>query len=584
MHRRRWASLAVVCVSLMVISLDNTILNVAIPTLSRTLNAGTSSLQWIVDIYVLVFAGLLLTAGSLGDRFGRYKSLTFGLIIFGTGSVASALSGSTAVLIGTRAFMGIGGAFIMPATLSIITNVFTTPSERAKAIGIWAGVAALGVGIGPVTGGFLLDHFYWGSVFFVNVPIVALALIGGWFLVPESKDPSAPRLDPVGAVLSIAGLAAVLWAVIEAPVDGWGSLSVVIGLAAGVALLGAFVRWELSYSSPMLDMRFFKNARFTAASVAIALAFLALFGSMFVLTQYLQLDHGYSPLKAGALLIPMSVAMMVTAPSSAFVVERWGNKLVVGVGLLVVALGLSAFGWLGSGAALGEIVGATVIMGAGFGFVMAPATDSIMGSLPRAKAGVGSAMNDTTRQTGGAVGVAVLGSVLASKFRSSMTAGAKAAHIPSSLAHASRSGIAAALKVAHTPAGQPFAGALTSVGRHSFILAFHLAAVAGTVVIVVAAVSVFKWLPAWARDDVSLEAVAGAGGVGAVNGAGAGAGAFEVAEAGAVAQAAEVAEAGAVAPMATAFVAEGREASDGSVVVGAGILVGDSVVMPDGTG
>src|SRR5258708_27355181 len=217
MYRRRWLMLIVICISLMVIGLDNTILNVALPTLGRDLHASTSSLQWIVDSYVLVFAGLLLTTGSLGDRFGRYKGLTIGLSIFGLGSLASALSGSTAVLIATRAFMGIGGAFIMPATLSIITNVFREPRERAKAIGVWAGVSALGVGIGPVAGGFLLSHFYWGSVFFVNVPIVILALVAGYFLVPDSRDPAAPRLDPVGAVLSIAGLATVLWGVIEAP-------------------------------------------------------------------------------------------------------------------------------------------------------------------------------------------------------------------------------------------------------------------------------------------------------------------------------------------------------------------------------
>jgi MFS family permease len=201
-QRRRWLTLGVVCMSLMVIGLDNTILNVALPTLGRDLHATTSSLQWIVDVYILVFAGLLLTAGSLTDRFGRYKGLTFGLAVFGVGSLASALSGSTGVLIATRAFMGIGGAFIMPATLSIITNLFREPAERAKAIGVWAGVSALGVGIGPVAGGFLLSHFYWGSVFFVNVPIVVVALVAGYFLVPDSRDPSAPRLDPVGALLS----------------------------------------------------------------------------------------------------------------------------------------------------------------------------------------------------------------------------------------------------------------------------------------------------------------------------------------------------------------------------------------------
>ncbi|MDQ1370756.1 MAG: hypothetical protein QOF20_3109, partial [Acidimicrobiaceae bacterium] len=382
MHRRRWATLGVLCLSLMVIGLDNTILNVALPTLGRQLHASTSSLQWIVDIYTLVFAGLLLTAGSLGDRFGRYRTLALGLTLFGLGSLASALAGSTAMLIATRAFMGIGGAFIMPSTLSIITNVFTNPVERGKAIGIWAGVAALGIGIGPVAGGFLLSHFYWGSVFFVNLPIVALALVGGWFLVPDSKDPTAPRLDPFGAVLSIVGLASLLWAVIEAPGRGWGSTSTVAGLVFGAAVLGGFVWWELHTSSPMLDMRFFKNPRFTAASMAIALTFFSLFGSLFLLTQYLQSVHGYSPLKAGALLIPQAAVLMIVAFSSANLTQRLGNKLVVGFGLLVVALSLAAFSLLSASAPLWQIIAVTVVMAVGMGNVMAPATDSIMGSLP----------------------------------------------------------------------------------------------------------------------------------------------------------------------------------------------------------
>src|SRR5581483_11735120 len=269
MRNQRWLTLMVVCVSLMVIGLDNTILNVAIPTLGRVLHASTSSLQWMVDSYTLVFAGLLLTAGSLGDRFGRYKALTAGLVIFGTGSLASALSGSAGVLIATRAFMGIGGALIMPATLSIISNVFTEPAERSKAIGVWAGVSALGVGLGPIAGGFLLSHFFWGSVFLVNVPVVIIALIGGWMLVPDSRDPSAPPLDPMGALLSIAGLATFLWAVIEAPSHGWTAPAILAGFAVGLALLGAFVAWELHTDHPMLDMRFFRNPRFSAASGAI---------------------------------------------------------------------------------------------------------------------------------------------------------------------------------------------------------------------------------------------------------------------------------------------------------------------------
>jgi EmrB/QacA subfamily drug resistance transporter len=526
MHRRRWATLAIVCLSLMVITIDNTILNVALPTLGRQLNAGTSSLQWIVDIYTLVFAGLLLTAGSLGDRFGRYKALTFGLAVFGLGSLASALSGSTDVLIATRAFMGIGGAFIMPATLSIITNVFTDPVERGKAIGIWAGVAALGIGIGPVSGGFLLSHFFWGSVFFVNLPIVATALIAGYFLVPDSRDPTAPRLDPIGALLSIVGLASLLWAIIEAPIQGWGSTRTLAGAAFGAVVLAGFVKWELHFSSPMLDMRFFKNPRFTAASVAISLTFFSLFGALFVLTQYLQSVHGYSPLRAGALLIPQAAVMMVVAPSSAYVTQRLGNKLVVGFGLVIVAISLAAFVLLGVSSPLWQIIGLTVLMGIGMGNVMAPATDSIMGSLPREKAGVGSAMNDTTRQTGGAVGVAVLGSILASKFRATVVAGGSAHHLPAAVTGAIKSDVGTALRVAASPLGRPYAPAISALAKHGFIVSFHVAALVGAAVIALAAIGVFRWLPARASDDPrlppgapgahDLATVATAGGGGAV--------------------------------------------------------------------
>jgi EmrB/QacA subfamily drug resistance transporter len=500
-QRRRWLTLGVVCMSLMVIGLDNTILNVALPTLGRDLHATTSSLQWIVDVYILVFAGLLLTAGSLTDRFGRYKGLTFGLAVFGVGSLASALSGSTGVLIATRAFMGIGGAFIMPATLSIITNLFREPAERAKAIGVWAGVSALGVGIGPVAGGFLLSHFYWGSVFFVNVPIVVVALVAGYFLVPDSRDPSAPRLDPVGALLSIAGLATVLWGFIEAPTRGWGSPTIVTAFLVGVAVLGGFVLWELRSSHPMLDMRYFKNPRFTAASAAITVTFFTLFGSLFLLTQYLQSVLGYSTLKAGAVLVPQAATMMVVAPSSSAIVRRLGNKVVVGTGLTVVAVAMALFSRLTGSAPLWEPMGVTMVLGIGMGLTFAPATDSIMGSLPREKAGVGSAMNDTTRQTGGAIGVAVLGSVLASRYRSAVTGAARAHHLSAAVTAGIRNDIGSALTFAHSSAGQATSGTAVALARNGFVSAFHDAALIGAAAMLVAAAGVFVWLPARPRDE-----------------------------------------------------------------------------------
>lgn len=500
-YRRRWATLLVLCLSLMVIGLDNTILNVAIPTLSRSLHASTSQLQWIVDSYTIVFAGLLLTAGSLGDRFGRYKALTVGLLLFGTGSAASAFATSANMLIATRAFMGIGGAFIMPATLSIITNVFTNPAERGKAIGIWAGVSALGIGIGPIAGGYLLSQFWWGSVFLVNVPVVLAGLVLGYLLIPDSADPSAPKLDPLGALLSIGGLAGALFAVIEGPAYGWSSTSVLTGFAVGVVLLVAFVAWELSYSSPMLDVRFFENPRFTAASGAITLTFFTLFGSLFLLTQYLQSVLGYSTVKAGAVLLPQAAVLMVVAPSSPIFVRRVGNKVVVAFGLTVVAVAMVLFALLPVGAPMWQVIATTCVLGIGMGNVMAPATDSIMGSLPRAKAGVGSAVNDTTRQMGGAVGVAALGSVLSSGYRHSVSHAAAAQHLPAAVVKAIGDNVGQAVGVAQSGHAGPYAAAVTAIARQGFVSAFHTADVVGAFVVALAAVGVVIWLPAWATGE-----------------------------------------------------------------------------------
>ena len=338
-YERRWWILAVLCFSLLVIVLDNTILNVAIPTIVRDLDATNSQLQWMIDAYTLVFAGLLLTAGSLGDRFGRRGALQLGLVLFGLGSLASAFASTSAQLIATRAFMGIGGAFIMPATLSIITNVFPA-RERGKAIGVWAGTAGLAGVLGPLTGGFLLEHFYWGSIFLVNIPIVVVGVLAGIFLIPTSKDPSAPRLDPIGALLSIVGLTVLLYAIIEAPQKGWSSSATLAGFAAGVIVLGAFLAWEAHIDHPMLDVTFFKNPRFTAASMGIMMVFFAMFGATFLLTQYFQFVLGYTPLETGIRFLPIAASMMILSPLSARFVHRIGTKLVVGTGLLMVTGGL----------------------------------------------------------------------------------------------------------------------------------------------------------------------------------------------------------------------------------------------------
>jgi EmrB/QacA subfamily drug resistance transporter len=516
-QRRRWLTLVVLCLSLIVIVVDNSILNVVLPTLSDAksrggLGASSRDLQWIVDSYVLVFAGLLLTAGSLGDRFGRYRALAVGLAIFGAGSGLAAFSTSSGMLIGLRAVMGIGGAFIMPATLSIITNVFTDPRERGRAIGVWAGLAGLGLALGPVTGGFLLEHFWWGSVLLVNVPIVVIALVGGYLLVPDSRDPSAPRIDVPGAVLSILGLSIVVWGLIEGPTTGWSSGSVLGAFAIGLALLAAFLWWEGRTDHPMLDIDFFRNPRFSAASAAITLTFMALMGVIFGLTQYLQSVQGFSPLEAGAVLLPMSAVMMVMAPTSARIVERVGTKLVLGTGLLIVSVALTLQSLLEVNTATVVIILMSMLLGLGMSNVMAPATESIMGSLPRAKAGVGSAVNDTTRQMGGALGVALIGSLLSTRYQSDVDAGLGGLqNVSSGVLDQVGANVQAGVNVGQGTPG-PLGDRIVDVAHHAFLSGYHLAVLVAAGITLLAAIGVFRWLPARAPAPTDAPAEAAADG------------------------------------------------------------------------
>jgi len=412
---RRWAILTVLCLALLIVGIDGTIVNVALPSFVRELGASPSQLQWISDAYTLVFASFLLTAGSLGDRFGRRSALLVGLVVFGVGSLGGALVGSAGALIATRAIQGFGSAFIMPSTLSILTNVFPD-DERGRAIGIWAGVSGLGVAIGPLVGGYLLVHFWWGSVFLVNLPVIAVAIVAVISIVPNSMDPNSRPIDGLGTVLSIGALTGVLFGIIEGPGQGWTATPVLVGFMGGGAMLLAFILWELHTPEPMLDVSFFKNPRFSAASIAVTLVFFAMFGSIFFLSQYIQFVLGYSPLKAGAALIPIAVSLMVSAPTSSFLVRRLGTKAVVTVGLLIVASSLALLSSATTTSGYPLVAAVLVLLGLGMGLAMAPATDSIMGSLPREKAGVGSAVNDTTREIGGALGVAILGSILAASY------------------------------------------------------------------------------------------------------------------------------------------------------------------------
>jgi EmrB/QacA subfamily drug resistance transporter len=497
-HRRRWWTLGVLCFSLLVIILDNTIVNVAIPALQRELGATTSELQWVIDAYVLVFAGLLLTAGALGDRFGRKGALSFGLAVMGGASAASALATSPDQLIATRALMGVGGAFIMPATLSILTNVFRDPKERGRAIAVWAGTSGMAGALGPVTGGFLLEHFWWGSVFLVNVPVVILALVLGWRLVPTSRDPAAPPVDVPGAMLSIAGLVTLVWAIIEAPGRGWTDTTILGAFAAAVVLLAAFGFWEWRTPNPMLSVSFFRNPRFSAASAAITLTFFVMFGMMFAFTQYLQFVLGYTALEAGVRMLPMAGVMMTVAPTSARIVERVGTKVVVGAGLSVVTASLLLASRLSVDGGYLPALATLMVMAAGMALTMAPATESIMGSLPPAKAGVGSAVNDTTRQVGGALGVAALGSVMSSIYGSRLGEALAATPAPREVVAVAKQSLGAAFAVAGRVGG-PAGDALVRAAERAFVDGMHVAFLVGAAVAALAAGIALVFLPAGER-------------------------------------------------------------------------------------
>jgi EmrB/QacA subfamily drug resistance transporter len=499
-YERRWWTLGVLCISLVMIVMANASLNVALPTLAKDLDTGASGLQWIVDAYSLVFAGLLLTAGSLGDRYGRRLALNSGLVVFGAASLFAVLSNSSGAIIGARAVMGVGAAFVMPATLSILAHVFP-PKERPRAIAIWAGFAGVGVAMGGIVSGALLEHFWWGSIFLINVVVVAIALVAGFFLIPRSREKIHAPLDPLGALLSIAGLASLVYGIIEAPDNGWASTQTLVTFAIAITILAAFIGWELKTKEPMLDLRFFKNPRFTAAASAITLVFFAMFGSYFLFTQYLQFVHGYDPLSAGLRILPWALAYLVSATQSAKLVERFGQRFVVSSGLTIAGLGIAVLAVTSSvTASYWWFALAVVIQAIGMGMTTAPSTGAIMRSLPLHKAGVGSAVNDTTRELGGALGVAVLGSLVSSQFRSSMEA---VAGLPARATHS----LADALQTAGATGGAR-GGAIAGAAKVSWVDAFTSTLWVAAIVVVVAS-GIVAWLlraKATARADEMVEA------------------------------------------------------------------------------
>ena len=493
--RRRWAALVVVCLAALIVNVDNTILNVALPTLVRDLDASSSELQWIVDSYAIAFAGLLFVGGSLADRFGRRTFFLIGLSVFAVGSVGAAFSGSVHLLIACRAVMGSGAALTIPASLSIVNDVFPDPDERARAIGAWAGTAGLGIAIGPIAGGLLLSRFWWGSIFLVNIPIALIALAGAAALVPNSKNPDVQRPDPVGALLSIAGLGLLLWAIIEGPTQGWTSGTVAgVGTASLIAL-GGFVAWEARSTHPMLTLAFFRNRRFSVALAAECLAVFGLMGALFLSTQFLQFDLGLSPLAAGIRILPIAGMVIVSAALSPVLARRIGTKFTVAAGLGLIAGGL----WQVSassrpGTTYGDIVVGLLLIGFGAGLMLPTATNSVIGSVPRGDSGIGSATNTVALQVGGALGVAVVGSIMLTRYQGHLTAVLAGRHLPASVAHTILGSLGGALAVAASVGGST-GTQLARAARTAFMSGNEIALAATSIVSVAGAVLVLAALP-----------------------------------------------------------------------------------------
>jgi EmrB/QacA subfamily drug resistance transporter len=478
-----------------VINLDTTLVNVALPSLVRELHATTTQLQWVVDAYNLVFAALLLTFGSLSDRLGRKGMLLAGLGTFGAASLAGGFTTSPAQLIAARAVMGLGAAMTFPATLSLISNVFTERRERARAIGLWGAIGGVAIALGPIVGGWLLEHFSWSSIFIAMAPVAAVGIALVAASVPTSKNPDAGRLDVAGLVLSTAAMALVVFTIIEAPDYGWSSTRTLAGFAVSAFLLAAFIGWERRAADPMLDVRLFRNMRFSAASGAVTVSFFTLFGFIFLMTQYFQFVRGYGPLSTGVHLLPVALSVGAFSVAGTQLAVRAGTKLVVTVGLIAMA---AFYGWVAAATtatiSYGIIAVQMVLYGLGMGLTSAPATESIMGAISRRLAGVGSAVNDSTRLLGGTLGVAVIGSVYASLYGSRLTARLPAGLPPAVSAVAHQSVGAAYAVSARLPS--PLSGTVHDAATNAFLHGLSIGCLVAGGVAAAGAVLAVLFLPA----------------------------------------------------------------------------------------
>ena len=478
---RHGAVTAVVCLALAAVVAAMSSLNVALPDIARATHASQTQLSWIIDAYSLVFASLLLPAGALGDRYGRRRALLVGLTIFGAGSAAAMTVSSPTALIGLRAVIGFGAALVMPATLSTITGTFP-PAQRAKAVSVWAGVAGGAAVIGVLCSGALLEFYSWRSAFALNVVLAAAAVIGTYLIVPESADKNAPRLDLGGAVLSVAGLVALVYSIIEAPTAGWLSTRTLAGLALGVVILVGFVFYELGRTHPMLDPRIFTRRRLSAGAGSVFVQFFAFYGFIFLTLQYLQIVRGDSPFVAAASMLPMALTMMPSSRLAPKLAGRFGSRRVCATGLVLIAAALAILAQLDKSSPYLLLAGGLLVLGAGMGAAMTPATSAITSSLPRAQQGVASAMNDLSREVGGALGIAVLGSIATAIYRSHLSLpflpAAELDKIKDSFAVAAHLG-----------------GPIATQANSAFVDGIHVALLAAAGAAVLAAVLVLSLLP-----------------------------------------------------------------------------------------
>jgi len=497
-HARRWFLLAIMCLSLVLVVMSVSGLVTAIPTIQEDLGASASQLQWILDAYALVFAGVLLTAGAIGDRFGRRQALLGGLLVFGAGALFAGLASSASQVIAGRAVMGIGAAFVMPATLSIITTIFP-PDERPRAIAIWAGFAGAGGAIGPIVSGALLEHYWWGSALLVNLPVVAATFLAIALFSPDSRDDEHTPLDPIGALLSLVAVGTLVFGIIEGPEQGWTSSLVVGAFAVAVTAFTAFVRWELRVKHPMLPMTLFRDRRFSVGSGVITLAFFVMFGFFFLGTQYLQFGRGYTALEAGLAMLPVPITFVAVSPRSAALASRYGAGRVMATGLVVVGLGFAMLSTLSETSPYTLVAVSFAVLGAGMGATAAPATEQIMVSVPLAKAGVGSAVNDTTRELGGALGIAILGSIATTAYRSGIDLSGLGLPAPAQEAATESVGAAHAVG-ASTPGGE----GLVERAASAFTDAFNTTSAVSVGVAFAAAIAVLAFSRR-RRDEVFVD-------------------------------------------------------------------------------